>query len=38
MFWILPEDEMSRAIKQRMTYLADLLVSDLASANGRKIG
>jgi hypothetical protein len=38
MFWILPEDEMSRAIKQRVTYLADLLVSDLASANGRVSG
>ncbi|MGE5345864.1 MAG: hypothetical protein ACM3JH_07910 [Acidithiobacillales bacterium] len=38
MFWIHPEDEMSRAIKQRVTYLADLLVSDLATANGRSSG
>ena len=38
MFWIHPEDEMTRAIKQRVTYLADLLVSDLAAANGRPGG
>lgn len=38
MFWILPEDDIARAIKQRVTYLADLFVSDLAGANGRATG
>jgi len=38
MFWIPPEEEMIRAIKQRVTYLTDLLLSDLAGANFRDKG
>jgi len=38
MFWIPPEEEMIRAVKQRVTYLTDLLLSDLAGANPRENG
>ena len=33
MFWISPEEDKSRAIKQRVTYLTDVFLSDLARAN-----
>ena len=33
LFWISPEEEKSRAIKQRVTYLTDVFINDLASAN-----
>ena len=35
MFWIPPEEELIRGIKQRVTYLTDLLLSDIAGANPR---
>lgn len=38
MFWIGPDEEMIRSIKQRVTYLTDLLLSDLAAANSRDAG
>jgi len=38
MFWIAPEEEMIRAIKQRVTYVTDLLLSDIAAANSRNSG